>query len=64
MQFCKAAEGQMAEADWLKLVAWDDLEYFSARAMVDPRPFDALWVQEGLINNHHFHHGVLMTSDE
>ena len=27
----QAAECQMAE--WMKLVAWDDLEYFSARAI-------------------------------
>ena len=39
---------------WLKFIAWDDLEYFSARAFVDPRPSEALWVQEGLINNHLF----------
>ena len=32
----------------------NDLEYFSARAIVDPRPCEALWVQEGLINNHPF----------
>ena len=41
-------------AEWLRFVAWDDLEYFSARAMVDPRPFEALWVKEGLIDNHPF----------
>ena len=39
---------------WLKFIAWDDLEYFPARAIVDHRPFEALWVQEGLIDNHPF----------
>ena len=39
---------------WLKLIAWDDLEYFSARAIVDPRPREALLVQEGLFDNHPF----------
>ena len=39
---------------WLKFIAWDDLEYFSARAIVDHRPFEALKVQDGLIDNHPF----------
>ena len=46
--------GPDGESTWLKFIAWDDLEYFSARAIVDPRPCEALWVQEGLINNHPF----------
>ena len=46
----------MAEIHGRRCVAWDDLENFSARAVVDPRPFEALWVQEGLIDNHVFHH--------
>ena len=32
----------------------NDLDYFSARAMVDHRPFEALLVQKGLISNHPF----------
>ena len=31
-----------------------DPKYFSARAIVDYRPLEALLVQEGLINNHPF----------
>ena len=44
----QAVEGQMAEVRkymdlyGLKFIAWDDLEYFSARAMVDHRSLKAL----------------------
>ena len=54
----QAVEGQMANTDgehrWRKSESTRDPKYFSARAMMDHRPFEALLVQEGLIDNHPF----------
>ena len=41
-------------ATWREYIAWDDLEYSSARATMDYRPLEALLVQQGLINIHPF----------
>ena len=38
----------------LKFIAGNNFQYFSARAIMDHRQFEALWVQEGLIDNHPF----------
>ena len=40
----QAVEGR---AKWQEYIDWDDLEFFSARAIVDHRPLKALLIQEG-----------------